>query len=227
MAEPIQVGEGRAGNRRVLVLGAIAAAILLGVVVLPGLLFSDSSSPSTDEAFPTLDPGPTATTVAPTGPAPAQTFELFSSTNPFHPLVEQPEVADDPATGEAVDDPSTTEPFPTFQDDPAFDDPTFDDDFVVPDPDAPEAEEPGGTTSTTAGPPPRQPDRVSLLEVFTDAGGQVVASVRVNDITHQVAEGDDFATSYRVVDLDISTRCAQLLFGDDRFGLCEGDEVLK
>jgi hypothetical protein len=221
VAEPIQIGEGRGSNRRVLVLAGVAAAILLGVVVLPGLLFSDSSSPSTEDAFGSVEPSATVTTVAPTGPEPPETFEVFSSTNPFHPLVETEAVVDD-TSGEAVDDQDIPEPFPTFEDDP-----TFGEEFVVPDPDAPVAEEPDDTTSTTTGPPARQPDRVSLLEVFTDAGGQVVASVRVNDITYQVAEGDDFATSYRVIDLDISTRCGQLLFGDDRFGLCEGDEVLK
>jgi hypothetical protein len=36
-----------------------------------------------------------------------------------------------------------------------------------------------------------------------------------------------FDTSYRVLDLDPETRCASLLFGDDRFGLCEGQETQR
>jgi hypothetical protein len=68
---------------------------------------------------------------------------------------------------------------------------------------------------------------VSLLEVFTNAAGRLVASVRVNDTTYQVGPGDTFATSYRVLDLNRDTRCGQFLFGDDRFGLCEGEQVQK
>jgi hypothetical protein len=75
--------------------------------------------------------------------------------------------------------------------------------------------------------PPRQPDRVGLLEVYTDQGGQPVASVRVNDTTYQVVRGDRFAGSYQVISIDVASRCGDFLFGDDRFRLCEGDEVRK
>lgn len=231
MAEPIQVGDsGGDRNRRVVLLAAAAAVILLAVVVLPGLLFGGDDAPNDDELFGTPSAGVTTTTVQPSEPAP-ETFEVFTSKNPFRPLVAAAPVAD--STTEVVPDETLVpeEDFaPLFPDGGDF---VFPDDggFIHPDDDgAPPPDGSGGqepTTSTTAGPPPRQPDRVGLLEVFTDPGGQVVASVRVNDLTHQVAEGDVFSTSYRVVDLDISTRCGQFLFGDDRFSLCEGDEVLE
>jgi hypothetical protein len=73
----------------------------------------------------------------------------------------------------------------------------------------------------------RQPDRVGLLTIYGDQNGQTTASIRVNDTTYQVARGDSFAASYQVISLDPYTRCGDFLFGDDRFRLCEGDEVMK
>jgi hypothetical protein len=94
-----------------------------------------------------------------------------------------------------------------------------------------------GTTSPppsgdgTAAPPrstePRPAQRVALLEVFTDADQRLVATVRVNDTVHEVGEGDSFASNYRVVSLSQAERCGQFLFGDDRFRLCEGEQLLK
>lgn len=219
MGEPITVGEGRqGGNRRVLLLAGIAAAVLLAVVVLPGLLFGGDDAP-VDDSFTPVDPGPAVTTVPEEAP-PAETFEPFTSKNPFRPLVAVETPAEDPGEDPGGDVPPET--FPPSEDDPTFVDDEFDE--PVDDGDV-DGADPSTTTTTVAGPPPRQPDRVSLLEVFTDQGGQVVASVRVNDTTHQVGEGDEFATSYRVLDLDISTRCGQFLFGDDRFRLCENEET--
>jgi hypothetical protein len=68
---------------------------------------------------------------------------------------------------------------------------------------------------------------VALLEVFVDAEGVTVASIRVNDTVYEVAEGASFATSYKVVTLSVADGCGQLLYGDDRFRLCEGEELLK
>lgn len=233
MAEPIVVGEGGPDrNRRVLILAGVAAAVVLALVVLPGLLFGGGGDDD-DLAFPPVAPGVTTTTAVP-AEAPAETFESFSDKNPFEPLIDvTPAAGAD--TGTSVDSATTTTPPPgggSFEFPSEGPAPTFPpDDSTGSGGDPGTAGEPGEseTTSTTGPPPPpsRQPDRVSLLEVFTDQSGTVVASVRVNDVTHQVGEGDEFATSYRVLDLDIGTRCAQLLFGDDRFGLCEGEETLK
>lgn len=228
MAEPIAIGDGNDGrNRRIIVLAGVAVALVLAVVVLPGLLFGGGGGDDDFDEFPPVATGVTTTTTLPTD-TPAETFESFSNKNPFTPLVDvgAPAAdADPPGAGESTS--ATTAPpagevtFPDEGPPPTFppDDGGFDD---------------GGTETTTTTtapgpppPPPREPDRVSLLEVFTDQGGQVVASVRVNDTTYQVGEGDEFATSYRVLDLDIGTRCGEFLFGDDRFGLCEGDETLK
>lgn len=227
MAEPIVIGDANDGrNRRILVLGGLAAALILAVVVLPGLLFSDGGED--DFEFPPVALG-TPTTSVPAD-APAETFESFSNKNPFTPLIDV-----DPASGGGPSTPGQSSPTTTVPSSGAFTfpegpSPTFppdDGDFDEGDVDEGTAQP---TTTTAPGPPPppaRQPDRVSLLEVFTDQAGRVVASVRVNDVTHQVGEGDEFATSYRVLDLNVQTRCGEFLFGDDRFGLCEGDETLK
>ena len=225
MAEPIVIGEPTGGrNRRVLILAGVAVVVVLAAFVLPGLLFGgdDGSGDAIDDFA--LPPAAVTTTVP--GEPPAETFQSFSDKNPFSPLVE----LGGSSGGEAPPAvPSTDTPTPTISDGGAFPFPDEGPPPTFPPDDQGFGESPT-TTTTAAGPPPpppRQPDRVSLLEVFTDQSGTVVASVRVNDVTHQVARGDEFATSYRVLDLDIGTRCGQFLFGDDRFGLCEGEETLK
>jgi hypothetical protein len=238
VTDTIEVGPPRRDNRRVLKLAGIAAAVILAVVVLPGLLFGGGGGTPTDEAFPPVDPSATTTTVV--GAPPAETFQPFTSKNPFRPLIDTTPIVSDEEGGVIVTSPTEgTDPtfgLPdggvTFPEDDldgdGFPDEGFEDDEGdgSTDPDAGPGDD-GSTTTTAAPPPARQPDRVSLLEVFTDQSGRVVASVRVNDVTHQVGEGEDFATSYRVLDLDIGTRCGQFLFGDDRFRLCEDEETLK
>ncbi|HET7651875.1 MAG TPA: hypothetical protein VFK42_02495 [Acidimicrobiales bacterium] len=90
----------------------------------------------------------------------------------------------------------------------------------------------GGTTATSAPPgtggsptEPRSSQRVALLDVY-EQGGKRVANVRVNDTVYEaVAPGEQFGTSFQLVSLDGS--CGTFLFGDDRFRLCQGQEVLK
>jgi hypothetical protein len=204
-----------------MIMAGVAAALILMLVVLPGLLFGGDDA-ADENAFP---PPSSVPATVPSGPPPEETFEPFSAKNPFRPLVVL--VADEGAP--PADDTSTTSTVPPLEDldgdgfpdlpDDGSGDGGFDDG----------AGDGGtGTTATTAPPPPaRTPDRVGLLEVYTNPDGRAIASIRVNDTTYQVGEGEDFAVRYRVLDLDITTRCGQFLFGDDRFSLCEDDEVLK
>ena len=69
--------------------------------------------------------------------------------------------------------------------------------------------------------------RVSLIDISSEAGGATLASIQVNDTLYVVAEGEQFAGSYQVVSLSESEGCAQLLYGDDGFRVCEGEELLK
>lgn len=223
MGEPIIVGGKKPKNRRLTVLAGIAAALILGLVVLPGMLFGGDGG-SVDNAFP---PPSSVPTTVPTGPPPTETFEPFSAKNPFRPLVVLTSGTGTTPPG----DTATTSTIPPADDGGEFIDDFDDDGFPIDDGGSTDGGSTDGgsqTTSTTAPPPPpRQPDRVSLLEVYTDPSGRVIASIRVNDTTYQVGEGENFARSYRVLDLDTGTRCGQFLFGDDRFNLCEDDEVLK
>ena len=64
-----------------------------------------------------------------------------------------------------------------------------------------------------------------MLEApFTD-GGRLVSNVKVGSTVYKVGAGDAFANSFKVVSLDGS--CGTFLFGDSRFSLCAGQEVLK
>ncbi len=81
---------------------------------------------------------------------------------------------------------------------------------------------PGGTPGPDGGPSDGQ--RVSLLDIRSENGAQV-ATVEVNGQSYNVKEGDRFAGSYRVVDL--TSKCGTFVFGDERFTLCIGQEVLK
>ncbi|MGH2786886.1 MAG: hypothetical protein ACRDJV_03120 [Actinomycetota bacterium] len=76
----------------------------------------------------------------------------------------------------------------------------------------------GGATSTGD-------HRVRLADLFIGAGGKERARVRVDDAVYRVTEGDVFADSFQLVSID--NGCATLLFGDDQFSLCEGEEIVK
>ena len=90
-----------------------------------------------------------------------------------------------------------------------------------------DATAPATSTSPGTATEPSSGQRVALLEIFVDEAGVTVASVRVNDTVHEVAEGATFATNYKVVTLSVADGCGQLLYGDSRFRLCEGEELLK
>lgn len=85
---------------------------------------------------------------------------------------------------------------------------------------------PGGTASPSPGASggPTTGQRVSLLDIFTREGVRY-ATVEASGQTYTVKQGDTFGGSYRVVSL--SDRCGTFVFGDERFSLCVGQEVLK
>jgi hypothetical protein len=84
----------------------------------------------------------------------------------------------------------------------------------------------GTTNGTGAGgaPAPSGGQRVSLLDVL-DEGGTAKAQVKVGSTVYTVASGEVFADNFKVV--SISGSCVTLLHGDDKFTLCEGEEVIK
>lgn len=66
--------------------------------------------------------------------------------------------------------------------------------------------------------------RIKLLDSFMEKGTRRV-HVKVDSKVHPVDEGEIFASSFKLVAIHRS--CAILLFGDDQFRLCEGDEIIK
>ena len=73
---------------------------------------------------------------------------------------------------------------------------------------------------------PQVGQRVALLDVFAE-GGRTVANVRVNSTVYKVGAGDEFAGRYKVVSLSDADDCGRFLFGDDPFRLCKGEETRK
>jgi hypothetical protein len=65
--------------------------------------------------------------------------------------------------------------------------------------------------------------RVSVVNASSDGSGR--AQVQVDSTVYDVAEDETFAQNYQLV--TVSGECSTMLFGDDQFTLCEGDQILK
>jgi hypothetical protein len=224
-------------KKRLFILLGIAGALVLVALVLPKVLFAGGGDDvGADLSAPIVPAGATATPVAPvpTGaPAdaePASTFEVFSTKNPFTPLVaSEAEVAEQPTVtvpvlGDVPAPSTLPTSLPTFPT--AF--PTFPT-TPAPAPSAPVVTAPPASAPTPApaAPQPREPQRIAVQDVFYAPNGAARVLVRVNETSYDVGEGDRFATSYQVVELGVDPGCAQFLFGDERFRVCEGEALLK
>lgn len=201
-------------------LGALAALALLYVFVISPLLAPDEIEPLTvdlpDSAAAAVQADAAAAEIAledeesdevEEAPLP-ETFEVFSARDPFQQLVITPAAAGEPSAPGSPAAPVAT-PVGT----------TPGGGSVDPADPAPPAEPVTGTPATRVG-----TTVVRLVDIST-AGDASTASITVNGTGYQVAEGETFAESFRV--LDLSGTCATLLFGDSRFTLCAGDEIRK
>lgn len=208
-----------ARSRRLKVLGGVTALAAMAVVAVGAVVVGGSGEPNDvaapvpaaataepDEPFEAAEPDDAGTDVVPVaeGDEPPRTTEIFSSKNPFVPLVDTtpaaPASADPAATPTDTTDPATGVTVST----------------LVPEAPAERITE------------PRVAQRIEVLDVFTDEAGRTVANVKVNDTLHErVAEGDTFATSYKVVSLSLGDKCGSFLYGDDAFKLCVGEQLLK
>lgn len=191
------------------VTGAQAALLVVGLVVLLGLLwfvFLRGGSEETALTPPVSTPAPAPEeTEEPAAEkprkGPIETFEVFAPKDPFKPLISAASAA-----GTTAGAPAAT-----------------------------------GNGSDTGGGPAGQPSggsdisggsggdsvgghRVRLIDTFT-RNGETQARVQVDGTVYTVGEGERFADNFEV--LSISGECASLLFGDDQFSLCEGEEILK
>ena len=65
---------------------------------------------------------------------------------------------------------------------------------------------------------------VKLVDAFAE-GGRNRGRVNVDGTVYTVDEGERFAENFELVSVEGS--CVTMLFGDDQFTLCEGEEILK
>ena len=203
----------------------IALAVLGGVLlafILFKLLSGGGGSSTSTTATTTFVPrtrSTTTTTVAPGG-APAETFEVFTTKNPFLPLRGASPPAGTTATSGTTGTTATRarrarragpravrrrRPLPRRG-------------RAVPAP-APRRQAEGPRRLAPA-------SGSSLVDIFSE-GGKVMANVKVNDTVSKVSAGQTFGGSFKAVTLSQSTACGQFLFGDEPFRLCKGEETLK
>lgn len=193
-------------------LGLIAAAVLLLLLLLWVFVLGGEDDVVEDSAAPS--PAPVASTPAeeevesPGRSAPVETFEVFAPKDPFDPLVSAATgggatagTAGQTTAGTTGDGTGTTT---TTTGD-------------------------GSTTTTTppgggGGGDDIGGHRVRVVDVFVQ-GGDRRAQVQVDGTVYTVDEGERFAENFQL--MSTSGQCATMLFGDDEFTLCEGEEILK
>ncbi len=183
-----------------------AAGVLLLLVVLWFVFLRGDDDSALEETAPV--PPPVTQPVEPAEPpdkdgpgkGPVETFDVFAPKDPFKPLL----VADGGTGTETPGEPGTG-------DGDATGDGTGTDDGTG-------GANGGGGGESVGG------HRVSLVDVFRDDDGQH-AQVQVDGTVYTVDEGERFAENFQL--LSVSGDCATMLFGDDQFTLCEGEEILK
>lgn len=212
-------------KRRVMILLGIGVGLLAAAFFVPKLLFGGGDATTSDTlTAPVANsiPGVVATPGGPAGGTPAsrssgtttttialgalpESYEVFATRNPFTPLVT-------PSTSIPVDGSTGT---------------------TVPGGTAPGGTAPGGTSGSNPSPPttngtePRVQQKIVVLDVSQGKSGEPVVSLSVDGVVYQLRVGDIFATNYKVVAINLSTGCADLLHGDEPFPLCRGQEIKK
>lgn len=145
--------------------------------------------------------------------APVQeTFEVFSARDPFQQLVV---ASSEDGAGAATDGQATGDGDGT-----GSDDGTGSGTGTGSDPGSGNTQPGNGGGSTSV-------DGIVFVvtDVFVGDDGEPVALVTVNGKGYEVRQGDVFAEHFEVLDLDES--CGTFRYGDERFTLCEGEEIRK
>lgn len=188
--------------------------VLLGAVYFLFLRGGDEEvvpPPAAAPAVPAPTPEPTETPQPDDGEPPVETFEVFAPRDPFEPLIAAGGVAGD--TGGGGGDTGAGDGTGAGTDGGTTDGTDGTD---------------GGTTDPGTGDGANGSNvdghRVKVIDVFRE-NGRDRAQVQVDGTVYTVDEGENFAENFRLV--SASGRCATMLFGDDEFTLCEGEEILK
>ena len=193
---------------------AVAAAVVIVAVALMALPERDTAAAPLDvdgapPAGPAADPARVALPDA--GPA-VEAYQVFGGKNPF----ERPGMVS--TTTFPTTTPGGVTTIPGF--------PTTTPGGVTTIPGFPTTT-PGVTVTTvTPGPDPIRGTIVAVLDVYTEFGERT-ATIRVNGRVFVVQEGDVVDGTLEVVSIDLATECVDFLFGDRRFTLCVGQEIIK
>ena len=198
--EQVEARRGVTGAQAALALAGLAAILLLvWLFVLRG---GGEDVALEAPVTPVVTPAPEVTEEpARGGKRPLETFEVFAPKDPFRPLIS----AADSGSGAVA--PGAPAPGAS----PGTGQPSGGSDIS------------GGTDGGSGGESVGG-HRVRLIDTFRRNGGDV-ARVQVDGTVYTVGEGDRFADNFEI--LSISGECASMLFGDDQFSLCEGEEILK
>ena len=196
------------GGRQVT--GAQIALIVGGAVLLLALFwffFLRGGGGDAVQEGPVSVPQPTEPSVTPTteptkqppgDKPPVETFEVFAPRDPFEPLVDLTE-----GGGAAADEDTGAD---------GAEDVDGDGDVDAED---------GAPTEPDDGAEKVDGHTVKLVATLDDGTVQI----QVDDTVYTVGEGETFAENFKLV--SISGDCATVLFGDDQFSICEGEEILK
>ncbi|MFN2588194.1 MAG: hypothetical protein ABR613_08755 [Actinomycetota bacterium] len=213
MATPPEIQETRGINNAQA--GLAVAGVLVLLVVLWFVFLRGGDDPVEDAAPiapPVSSPLTPQEPVEPPddgkgpGKGPVETFQVFAPKDPFKPLI-----STDTGTG-------TTTP-------PGTDTGTGTDTDGDGVPDGGTVTGNGTGTGGGGGGENVAGHRVSLVDVFRGDGGEPRAQVQVDGTVYTVEEGEQFAERFQL--LSINGDCATMLYGDDQFTLCEGEEILK
>lgn len=202
------------------ILAAVLGILLLLILVWFFLLRGDDD---VDETAAPAAPAPATTPVdeeeeeagAPRR-RPVETFEVFAPKDPFDPLISASAASGGGGTTTADGGGTTT---------------TTDGTTTTTDGTGTTTDGTGTTTTTTSGSSGGGDGgsnvgghRVRVIDVFQE-DGEGRAQVQVDGTVYTVDEGERFAQNFQL--LSTSGQCATMLYGDDEFTLCEGEEILK
>lgn len=223
MATPPEIQESRSINNSQIALAAGGVLLLLVVVWFAFLRGGgDDSALETAPAPPPIEGEPLIPVdpVDPGGPGdgkgPVETFEVFAPKDPFKPLISPPGEGDGLTPTDGID----------ADGDGQIDTPT---DGTTDPGDGSGTDGDGTGTGNGDGTGDGGGEnvgghRVTLVDVYRAEGGQR-AQVQVDGTVYTVEEGARFAENFQL--LSINGECATMLYGDDQFTLCEGEEILK
>ncbi len=218
MATPPEIQETRNVNTAQIALAAGGVLLLLVVVWFVFLrgggeddVLETAPAPPPTESDPLVPTTPGGGDGPGGGKGPVETFEVFAPKDPFKPLVSpvaQEGTGTPPAGGVDADGDGQIDPG-TGTTDPGTGTGTGTGD---------------GDGTGTGGGESVGGHRVSLVDVFRGEHGPR-AQVQVDGTVYTVDEGERFAENFQL--LSINGECATMLYGDDQFTLCEGEEILK